>query len=92
MCFKRLPMLAIRSANPVALTVPVFTTILYKQLFHDYEKTIAALHGVLQDFFILFYQKYQLINLENHLTRKFQPYAHTRDSRVAFTFLATHLV
>jgi len=62
---------AIRLANPAALTMPAFTTILYKQLFHDYEKTIAALHGVLQDFFILFYQKYQLINLKTILRGNF---------------------
>lgn len=49
------------------LPIPVLTNILYKSLFTDYEKTIHALTGETQKFFILLYQKYELINLKTIL-------------------------
>lgn len=48
-------------------SLPELTTILYKSLFTDYEKTIHALTGETQKFFILLYQKYELINLKTIL-------------------------
>ena len=46
---------------------PQLNSVLYRSLFQDYEKTIRALSRNLQPFFILLYQKYELINLKTIL-------------------------
>jgi V/A-type H+/Na+-transporting ATPase subunit C len=48
-------------------SIPELSRILYRNLFADYEKTIDALPHELQSFFILLYQKYELINLKTIL-------------------------
>lgn len=45
-------------------SIPVLTNIIYKSLFRDYDKTIRSIRGKIQKFFILLYQKYELINLK----------------------------
>ena len=49
------------------ISIPVLTQITYKSLFDDYEKTIRSVKGNIQAFFILLYQKYELINLKTIL-------------------------
>ncbi len=44
-----------------------FTQILYNSLFRDYEKIIRSVDRKIRDFFILLYQKYELINLKTIL-------------------------
>ncbi len=58
---------ALASTAEGALSTPKFTNILYTSLFHDYEKTIRSINGSVQGFFILLYQKYELINLKTIL-------------------------
>ena len=49
------------------ISIPDLTDILYKSLFHDYEKTVRSIDGNLRGFFILLYHKYELINLKTIL-------------------------
>ena len=49
------------------IPIPGLTNILYRSLFRDYEKTIGLLAGEIQKFLILFYQKYELMNLKTIL-------------------------
>lgn len=46
---------------------PELSNILYKSLFQDYEKTIRSVDTHIRGFFILLYQKYELINLKTIL-------------------------
>jgi V/A-type H+-transporting ATPase subunit C len=49
------------------LPVTALTLVLYQSFFRDYDKTIQAVTGESQKFFILLYQKYELINLKTIL-------------------------
>ena len=49
------------------LSIPVLTNIAYRSLFIDYEKVIRSVKGKQQKFFILLYQKYEVINLKTIL-------------------------
>ena len=49
------------------ISIPILTGILYKSLFQDYEKVINSVVGNIRSFFILLYQKYELINLKTIL-------------------------
>lgn len=62
------------------------SNILYKSLFQDYEKTIRSIHSRLRGFFILLYQKYELINLKTILRGIF---SHTEPEKVALLLLPT---
>jgi V/A-type H+-transporting ATPase subunit C len=49
------------------ISLPILTNILYRSLFIDYEKVIRSVKGEMQKFFILLYQKYEVINLKTIL-------------------------
>jgi V/A-type H+-transporting ATPase subunit C len=49
------------------MAISTLTNILYKSLFRDYEKTIQSVKGETQKFFILLYQKYEVMNLKTIL-------------------------
>ncbi len=49
------------------ISMPTLTNILYRSLFIDYEKMILSIKGETQKFFILLYQKYEVVNLKTIL-------------------------
>lgn len=49
------------------ISFPALTNMIYRSLFIDYEKTIQSVKKDLQKFFILLYQKYEVINLKTIL-------------------------
>ena len=58
---------ALQDVPPADLTTPRLTALLYKSLFRDYRKTIRSMPSALQSVFILYYQRYELINLKTIL-------------------------
>ncbi|MDY0091837.1 MAG: V-type ATPase subunit [Candidatus Vecturithrix sp.] len=53
--------------TPDAISIPLLTRILHRNLFEDYEKTIRSVARDIQPLFILLYQKYELVNLKTIL-------------------------
>jgi V/A-type H+-transporting ATPase subunit C len=49
------------------ISMPALTNSIYRSLFIDYEKTIRSVKGESQKFFILLYQKYEVVNLKTIL-------------------------
>lgn len=59
---------ALSETDESPLTIPGLTAVLHTTLFQDYEKAIQALAaGPVRQFFVLLYQKYDLINLKTIL-------------------------
>jgi V/A-type H+-transporting ATPase subunit C len=58
---------ALAEIDLTEISILVLTKIVYKSLFRDYEKTIRSVSRDIRDFFILLYQKYELINLKTIL-------------------------